>query len=702
MLKKLLFLSAVAAGCSFANETVPYPGVEPGKALESQPEEKEWLSNRVLEFVWDSPKAQAGLQAFPRFELINKEQKPSAGLVSGDVPFSLTLESEAGCHSCSVFGNIVLWKGAMPAKANQRPGCWLAYSGVNEEAGVLVEWRVELQDGAHYVKHRCTIEALKDIKLVGLSLINLKGDGFAVSGTVPGSPLVHEATHTFYGIEQPVAEAAVKPGEASIGFECSLPMKAGESYSFAAVSGIYPEGQLRRGFLAYLERERANPYHQFLHYNGWYDHGLSPTEEKMLATVKAYGEELVRKRGIKLDSFVLDDGWDDYHVALWQPSPEKFPNGFGKLAEAIRGIDSHFGIWISPLGGYSGNKERTEHARSMGLIPEGQEQLDLSCPGYYKWYLDRCKELMEHDGVNFFKWDRAGGGVSPHFMALLHIAAELRKENPGLFLSTTVGTWPSPFWLNYVDCIWRTGSSDINWIGEGNSREQYITYRDAACYRLIVKKAPLFPLNSLMHHGIVLGKAFQGRRTSDARPYVGGKAQEPQAKDGDCMTDTTVRTVDFPVNNDLKRDARIFFASGTNLQELYLSPDMMDEKAWDDVAEAIRWAQRYEDVLPDVHWVGGDPEKGEVYGYAAWRPGRGATLALRNPAGRKQAFRVRLNEALESAGVETLPAAFADQRIPDAREGMAIELEPFEVLVFSKRLDAPAALGKEKAGNPGK
>ncbi|XBD73082.1 hypothetical protein ABFY27_09155 [Akkermansia massiliensis] len=51
---------------------------------------------------------------------------------------------------------------------------------------------------------------------------------------------------------------------------------------------------------------------------------------------------------------------------------------------------------------------------------------------------------MKKDKVTYFKWDKAGDGISPHFMALLSIANDLRRENPRLFINTTVGTWPSP------------------------------------------------------------------------------------------------------------------------------------------------------------------------------------------------------------------------------------------------------------------
>ena len=44
-----------------------------------------------------------------------------------------------------------------------------------------------------------------------------------------------------------------------------------------------------------------------------------------------FGEELTVKRGVKLDSFLFDDGWDDY-ATLWQFDKPDFPNGFAPLA----------------------------------------------------------------------------------------------------------------------------------------------------------------------------------------------------------------------------------------------------------------------------------------------------------------------------------------------------------------------------------
>mgnify|MGYP003303628412 CR=1 FL=1 len=176
------------------------------------------------------------------------------------------------------------------------------------EAGIKITCRTETAENAHYVRRTYTLTATRDIVLTGFTPIQLEGGSYMVPGEVPGTPLVDTKAHRFYGIELPVAQAVVKDGKGSVGLECSLPLAKGQSVSFTTVEGTYPEGQLRRAFLAYLERERAVPYHQVVQYNCWYEHGLNPTEEKLLKTIDAYGRELVQKRGVKVDSFVLDDG----------------------------------------------------------------------------------------------------------------------------------------------------------------------------------------------------------------------------------------------------------------------------------------------------------------------------------------------------------------------------------------------------------
>ena len=453
------------------------------------------------------------------------------------------------------------------------------------ESGLQILWRAELRDGSSYVRQTFTARTTgKTVPLHGVELVEASVPGVATVGFCPGSPAAGRGF--FFGIEMPGAGNFVVPSGVRIALECKLRVSKEQSYAFSAVTGVCPAGQLRRGFLFYVERERARPSAPFLHYNCWYDLGFSVSEKTMLDVVTQFDQELVKKRGVAVKSYLADDGWDDPGKGLWIENAAKFPQGFRGVKAKMEKLDSHLGIWISPLGGYGGADERTVRAREMGLIPDKGE-LDLSQPAYKAWFQNRCRQLMREGGVNCFKWDRAGDGVSPHFMALLDIARNLRRENPEVFINVTVGTWPSPFWLNHIDTTWRNGSGDVGWAGVGDDREQWMTFRDGYCHRLFVMQAPLYPLNSVMHHGLVHGRCFQGEKVGKAGPH-------------------------------LKSDARAYFGNGAMLQELYITPSMMTADAWDRVAEAAKWAHAHAEILVDSHWVGGDPLKLEPYGYAAW------------------------------------------------------------------------------------
>ena len=431
-------------------------------------------------------------------------------------------------------------------------------------SGLRALWRAELRDGANHLRQTLEISSsASPLSLRGVELVDLRQPGLRVVGSVPGCPLAGEGF--FAGVEMPGSGSRVDAEGARQAVACDLQVTAASRLRFGSVIGVHAEGQLRRGFLRYIERERARASQPFLHYNCWYDLGYGVDQPKMVEVVKAFEAELVRKRGVPVLSYLVDDGWDDFGKGLWADNLKRFPDGgLPGLRKAIQPLGGRLGIWISPLGGYGGAKERTEWARRMGLIPAGA-QLDLSYPKYREWFEVRCLQLMRESGVNAFKWDKAGEGVGPHFMALLDVARRLRQENPDLFVNVTVGTWPSPFWLNHVDTTWRNDSSDVGWTGKGDDREKWLTFRDGYCRKMFVERSPLYPLNSVMHHGIVHGRQFQGEKVGKAGP-------------------------------ELRHEARSYFANGAMLQELYLTPSMMTPAGWDAVVESAKWAHARADV----------------------------------------------------------------------------------------------------------
>ncbi|HEX4155290.1 MAG TPA: enterotoxin [Acidobacteriaceae bacterium] len=538
---------------------------------------------------------------------------------------------------------------------------------VSADGSAHFTWSVVLRDGSRYIRQILTISAKgSDLPISRVEMLDVRLADAHVVGEVRGSPIV--AGNLFLGFEHPLSNSAVTEGRATAWMGRELPLKAGQSISYSAVIGVTRAGQMRRDFLAYIERERAHPYRTFLHYNSWYDLGyFTPYDQAgALDRIKAFGTELHEKRGVTLDSFLFDDGWDK-HDSLWRFN-SGFPDGFAPIRAAAERYGADPGVWMSPWGGYGKPKqERIAYGRAAGfeIVDNG---FALSGPKYYDRFRDVCLEMIRKYGVNQFKFDGTGNAntVFPgsafdsDFDAAIHLIGEVRAAKPDIYINLTTGTRPSPFWLLYADSIWRGGEDDST-AGVGTYRERWITYRDAETYEGIVREGPLYPLNSLMLHGMIYARFH--------------------------------KQLDKDPGNDFRNEIRSYFGTGTQLQEMYITPSLLTSANWDDLAEAAKWSRANADVLKDTHWVGGDPAWLEVYGWASWAPREGI-LVLRNPSDKAQTI------ALDLARVFELPAGAprsysarspwkddAGKPVLPLRAGQphTFALAPFEVLTLDMK-----------------
>jgi len=548
------------------------------------------------------------------------------------------------------------------------PGRAIAIDLAHAGSGLKAEWRGILRDGSNYVRQQVILTATKnDIGIDEVVLLELPLHGAHVAGNVQGSPVV--SAGMFFAFEHPLSDSTCEGNVVRCGYQRKGTLRKSSPHRYSSVIGVVPENQMRRGFLHYLERERAHPYRPFLHYNSWYHLNISRpdnrmTEEEVLAAVSHIGRELVTKRNVEIDSFVLDDGWDDFN-SLWD-FHDGFPKGFAEVAGKAREFNASVGVWMSPWGGYGGpRKMRLKYGRRQGF-ETNKAGFSMAGPKYSAAFRDTCLRMIRDYGANYFKFDGMGGGtyaegaaeeLADDIAAILNLTEVLREERHDLFINATTGTWPSPFWVRYADSIWRQGS-DTGFAGVGNHREQWLTYRDKFTYERIVKGGPLFPLNSLMIHGLVIGERANPKR---------------MALDGISV----------------RHEIRTMFGSGTGLQELYISPHLLTRQMWDDLADAAKWARKNADILVDAHWIGGSPGELEVYGWAAWTP-RAGTVTLRNPDSKIHEFSLDVAKAFEHpAGVSTgyvLQSPYEAQRIQsvnvNAGTRHVFRLEPFEVLVF--------------------
>jgi hypothetical protein len=654
------------AGQAWTQTQLPFPGPAPGKAQAQATRSELVLENKALSCTWDVSRG----RLTP--ERLTDKLSGAALALRGAECFELVLDDG---RIIKAFGLKITGE---PKIRNLKPdpeSCrWAQQLGGKQITAILtssdenltVQWRAILRDGSNYVRQQITFTVKnKTIKLKEIVLWDLAAAKAEVKGTVDGSPVV--VGNMFFAYEHPMSKSLatqVNPRR----FRCSLPyavsLEPGKPLMHSSVVGVVPQGQLRRGFLYYLERERAHPYRPFLHYNSWYDIGYGPEKiqpAQFTKVVELFGAELTEKRRVRISSFVLDDGWDD-PTTLWR-FHEGFPDGFTPLRPVVEKYSSVLGAWLSPFGGYGKAKEeRLKYGRQQGF-ETNKSGFSLAGSRYFGRFRDVCVKMIHDYDLNYFKFDGIGSGGRPtgttaefarDMEALLRLMSELRRVKPDVFINTTTGTWSSPYWLWHCDSTWRSGR-DWGKHGVGTERQQQVTYRDKETYHNVVRRGPLYPLNALMTQGVMI--ANHGL---------------PDATEG------------------LVEDIRDFFASGTNCQELYITPSMMGPRHWDALAEAAKWSAENCDVLVDTHWVGGDPAAGQIYGWASWAVRKGI-LALRNPGDKPGAITIDIGRSFElppdAARKYSLKSPWKEDAgsksiVLTAGKEHTFEIGPFAVLVF--------------------
>lgn len=142
--------------------------------------------------------------------------------------------------------------------------------------------------------------------------------------------------------------------------------------------------------------------------------------------------------------------------------------------------------------------------------------------------------------------------------------------------------------------------------------------------------------------------------------------------------------------HDFADEVHSYFGTGTQLQEMYITPSLLSDEDWDVLAQTAKWSRDNAAVLKDSHWVGGDPAKLEVYGWASWSP-RKAILTLRNPGDHPQKFSVKLAALLElppdsaptfAARTPWKTASGEAEINISAQQPYTFALQPFEVLTL--------------------
>lgn len=478
-----------------------------------------------------------------------------------------------------------------------------------------------------------------------------------------GQPIY--AKSLFLGMEFPLGENRLQErsyvSRYYVGHEIRDKKQIWPSIIGAAAAGDKPS--IQKDFFAYI-RGIAQPSYFRKQYNSWYDHMTAIDEDIILKSFEAISHGF-EHHGVKLDAYVVDDGWCDYQ-SVWEFN-DKFPNGLTQVKALVNDLGASLGLWLGPRGGYNG----TEVIMSDWLEehPEFGSKNALSNDvniGDIK-YLERMKQKMldyqrKYD-ISYWKidgWllkpdrpdcsgDFAMHTMTPVYEFLLELLQDLRAErgDRDCWLNLTSYVNPSPWFLQWVNSLWIQVSQDVGFTeNAGNDIQRMITYRDCQYEEFLTKRDIQLPLWSLYNH----------------EPVYASTAH------------TWYMDHQMYAHVDEFEDYLMFIATrGNAFWEFHYSYTMFDDERWAANARAIRWIEKEYETLKHSQMIGGQPSRFEIYGYRCLDQETGKEiLSLRNPAHHSAMIDL---DGLDLSSYQIVRGAYTT--ISDT----VIELAPYAVLI---------------------
>lgn len=393
--------------------------------------------------------------------------------------------------------------------------------------------------------------------------------------------------------------------------------------------------KMRNSFFAYL-RTLIRPSRFRIQFNSWYDNMLDIDDDKICTSFEKVADGFKSVGFRSLDCYVVDDGWTDYkRNAFWEFDKNKFPTEFSRESELTKCLGSTFGVWFGPRGGYSAQTPKyAKRLTKLGYhVCRRSHDICTGDPQYIADICDRMAEFCVKYNVSYFKIDGfaitpcksashghpKGEGEGLYFYTFLWEEwlkgfERIRKVCPDVFLNITSYAHCSPYFLKWCDAVWLNNCSDMGYEGEGGNLDQCLNYRDGKYLDFFERRQLQFPVAYIYNHEPCY--AERNRNTAPTK-----FSHKPVVYDYD----------------EFERYLYMCLMRGTGFVELYFSPSMFDKERWRIAAKVLEWAEQNFEILNKSQYFGGEPSKGEVYGYYAYN-GQKAFIAVRNPSNRERNY----------------------------------------------------------------
>lgn len=520
-----------------------------------------------------------------------------------------------------------------------------------------------------------------------------KGAHLTAFQTMLGQPVYLNGMYT--GSEFPANDNNIEDGIAHVRYYAgkTLSELSGGKGTYTTWKTVFGAARstdmedVRADFLSYI-RSISQPLYLRTQYNSWFDHMLDIDEKNINDSFLKIEKGLTQNGVPPLHAYVVDDGWNNYDRDFWGFN-DKFPNGFSESTVLTRRLSSNFGMWLGPRGGYNAKTrpfaKRMERANKGGYNRRGFDVCTAD-HRYQKNLAALFADYMDRFDIDYWKLDgfmvkscpsqRHGHPTGGHadmycftdhwenwIKILRGMRAHRAEAGKALWLNLTCYCNLSPWFLQFCESMWIQNSDDVGFIDEtsdgenmhGDDADRMLTYRDARYFDFCRKYQYQFPLSGLYNHEPIYGNSAKVQMTDDAfRKYM-----------------------------------YMLATRGTAFWELYYSFALFDDAKWRICADVLRFVAENFHILRNARLIGGSPEAGAVYGYAAWE-GHEGIVSVRNPLNRPQSFSFTLDRRIGvSAGEEPfycavlLPyTAASDPKSYSFGDTISLDLQPHEVRIF--------------------
>ena len=447
-------------------------------------------------------------------------------------------------------------------------------------------------------------------------------------------------------------------------------------------------------FFAYIT-SISKPSEFRIQYNSWFDNMMFIDDENIIESFQAVDKHLSETGVRPLESYVVDDGWNQYRQTesqytsgddlrrngplggklgvntegFWQFN-NKFPEGLTPSSELVNKLGSNFGVWIGPRGGYNYNGNLANIIQAAGKGSAAGGSIDVADQRYVDNFSDMAVKWMEDYGVNYWKWDgfadggqygtfASGDGVVGYDENHHHMyggpngyyhATDLwekwivlfdevwetadAEDIEDLWISLTCYVNPSPWFLQWSNSVWIQCVADRGerWNSVLNNKmDNMLTYRDGCYYDFVEQHEFQFPLANLYNHDPIYGK------------------------EGTGITSTSMNGEQFR-NYLFMQGTR-----GTAFWELYYSDSLFDEEKYLINADFLAWEEENFDMLRNAKMIGGNPDTTatlsggvsqaagtqDAYGFAGFNTdGTEGIISMRNPAAETKTITFKLDDAI--------------------------------------------------------